>query len=160
MSVKGFFRPFPKGFSRHPGAWAASLFWIFQEPATRGQLCPEALVAPNQIEKTKRVAHGMDVAHLIGVNSRNRDWFDPVAFAAGDNEHFCVVIESVSPAKQLRNQLLVQHAKTALRVWNSLSAKVANPPAHITVHDAADEWHCARIIHAIADEKHGLCRGG
>jgi hypothetical protein len=56
-------------------------------------------IAPHQFEKTNRIAHWTNLTHLIGVNSRDWDRFNPVAFAAGDDERFGVVIESVSAAK-------------------------------------------------------------
>ena len=36
------------------------------------RLAADSFIAPHQFEKAKRVAHGMDLADLIGVNSR--DW--------------------------------------------------------------------------------------
>src|SRR5437773_11577525 len=102
----------------------------------------------------------MNLAHLIGVNGRNWDGFDPVTFAAGDDEHFGFVIETVPAAKQLGNQLSIQHAETALGVGNFLSANAADAPAHIAVHDATDEWHTGKIIHAVTDEKRRPCRSG
>jgi hypothetical protein len=35
--------------------------------------CPNGFIPPHQFEKTNRVAHGMNLAHLIGVNGRNWD---------------------------------------------------------------------------------------
>src|SRR5439155_26426872 len=96
-------------------------------------------VPPHQLEKAKRVPNGMNLAHLIRVNSRNRDCFDPKALATGNDEHFSVVVESVATAKQLWNQLSIYHAETTLRVGNLLSADPADAPAHVAVHDAPDE---------------------
>jgi hypothetical protein len=62
-------------------------------------------IAPHQFEKAERVPHGMNLAHLISVNCRDWDGFDPVTFAAGDYEHFSFVIESMAATKQLGNQL-------------------------------------------------------
>ena len=80
----------------------------------------------------------MNLAHLVGVNSRDWDRFDPVTFTAGDDEHFSLVLEPVSAAKQLWNQLSIYHAETALRIRNLLSAEAANLAAHITIHNAPD----------------------
>ena len=60
-------------------------------------------IAPHQFEKANRIAQWTNFAHLIGVNSRDWDRLDPVAFTAGDDEYFGVVIESVSTAKQSWN---------------------------------------------------------
>ena len=60
-------------------------------------------IAPHHFEKTNCVPQRMNLTNLIGVNDGNWDGFDPVTFAAGDDEHFRFVIESVPAAKQLGN---------------------------------------------------------
>src|SRR6516162_6959717 len=66
----------------------------------------------------------------------------------------------MSAATQTWGQLPVYHAKTALRVWNLLSANAANLFAHVAVHHAPDKWHLRDSIHPIANEKtRSRCRG-
>jgi hypothetical protein len=64
------------------------------------RLAANSLIAPHQFEKAKRVAHGMDLVDLVGVNSRDWHWFDPVAFTASDDERFRLVLESVPATKK------------------------------------------------------------
>jgi hypothetical protein len=59
----------------------------------------QSSIAPHQFQKANRIAQWTNFAHLIGVNSRDWDRFNPVAFTAGDDEHFGIVIESVSAPK-------------------------------------------------------------
>ena len=110
-------------------------------------------IATHKFEKAKSVAHWTNVAHFVGVNSCDRDGFDLIAFAAGNHEHFSFVIETLPAAKQLRNQLSIQHAKATLRVRDFLTAKAADPIAHITIHDAPNERHPGEIVHAIPEKK-------
>ena len=56
-------------------------------------------VAPHQFQKPNRVAQWTNLAHLIGVNRRDWDRYNPIAFSTGDDEHFRVVIESVPSAE-------------------------------------------------------------
>ncbi len=70
------------------------------DQVTRG-----SLIAPHQFEKANRIAHRMDLTHLIGVNGCNRDRLDLVACAAGDDEHFGLIIESMSAAMQMWGQI-------------------------------------------------------
>jgi hypothetical protein len=51
----------------------------------------------------------------------------------------------------LWNQLVIQHAKTALRVGDSLLTNTADLPAHVTIHDAPDQWHSGEVVHAVAN---------
>jgi hypothetical protein len=82
-----------------------------------------------------------------------------VTFAAGCNQHFSFVLETVSASKQLWNQLSTYHAITALGIGDFLSAKPANLPAHVPVHDAPDKGHSGHVVHAGTDKKRGLRRG-
>ena len=151
---KTFLRNFLRDFADARFSTSGRFFEFLEKPRFgQNQLAANRSVAPHHFEKTNCVPQGMDLAHLIGVNGSNWDGLDLVAFAAGDDEHFRFVIETVPAAKQLRNQLSIQHAKTALGVGNFLSANAADAPAHITVHDASDEWHAGKIVHAIANEK-------
>ena len=59
--------------------WEDCLY-VADDQVTRG-----SLIAPHQFEKANRIAHRMDLAHLIGVNGCNRDRLDLVACAAGDD---------------------------------------------------------------------------
>ena len=78
------------------------VFRISEELRLRlNQSAAECSVAPHQLEKTNCVAHRMNLAHLIGVNGANRNGFDPVTLAAGDDEHFSFIIEAVRTAKHL-----------------------------------------------------------
>src|SRR5205085_4897333 len=53
------------------------------------------LVPPHQFEKPERVAHRMDAAHLIGIHRGDGHRFDPATFAAGDDQHFGFVVETI-----------------------------------------------------------------
>ena len=46
---------------------------------------PQLSITPHQFEKANRIAHRMDLTHLIGVNGCNRDRLDLVACATGDD---------------------------------------------------------------------------
>src|SRR6266536_6301123 len=64
-------------------------------------------IAPHQFEETESVAHRTDVAHFVGIDGRDGNRFDSIALAAGNDEHFSFVIETLHAAKQLRNQLSI-----------------------------------------------------
>src|SRR6266487_4289492 len=85
-----------------------------------------------------------------------------ISFAAGDDEHFGFVIKTLNAfgAKELGNQLSIQHAKPALRVRDRLPAKTADRPAHVTIHNAPNEWHSGEVVHAITEEKAWSHRSG
>src|ERR1700758_2242068 len=57
--------------------------------------------------------------------------------------------------KHVWNQLSIQHAVTALRVPNFLSADAADLKAHITVNGAPRKGHVRNVVHTVADEKRG-----
>jgi hypothetical protein len=71
--------------------------------ARQARLRLQFSITPHQFQKANRIAQWTNLAHLIGVNSCDRDRLNPVAFAAGDDEHFGVVVETVPSPKQLRN---------------------------------------------------------
>ena len=100
----------------------------------------------------------MNLAHLIGVNGGNWDRLDLVAFAAGDDEHFRFVIETVPAAEQRRNQLSIQHAKAALGVGDFLAAERADPFAHPVIYHLSQTRHRRDIIHPIAKNEFGFVR--
>jgi len=78
--------------------------WNSRELRTIGSGA-DAPVPPHQFEKAERVAHEMDLADLVGVNSRDWHRLDLVAFTASDDERFGVVIESVPAPKHVWNEL-------------------------------------------------------
>ena len=119
------------------------------------RLAADSLIALHQFEKAKRVAHRMNLADLVGINSCDWHRLDLVASATGNNEHFGLVIVSVSAAKEVRDQLSGQHTVTTLRIANFLPADPADLIAHVPVYDASDQRHAPNVIHAIADEKSG-----
>src|SRR6266542_2995372 len=82
-----------------------SLASAWQAHERLAQALLQLSIAPHQFQKTNRIAQWTNLADLIGVNSCDRDRLNPVAFSAGDDENLRVIIESVSAAKQLWNQL-------------------------------------------------------
>ena len=50
----------------------------------------------------------------------------------------------------------IQHAKAALRVGDLLCGKETDPSAHVTIHNAPNEWHSSEIVHPITEKKTGL----
>ena len=117
-------------------------------------------IAPHQFEKANRVAKRMNLADLVGINSCDWHRLDLVASATGNNEHFGLVIVSVSAAKEVRDQLSGQHTVTTLRIANFLPAHPADLVAHVPVYDAPDQRHALNVIHTVADKKCGPRRIG
>ena len=99
----------------------------------------------------------MNLADLVGIYGRDRNRLNPVAFTAGNDERFSLVIESVAAAKQVWNYLSMDHAITALRVRNLLSAHSANLIAHVTINYSPHHGHPGNVVHPVANEKHRLC---
>ena len=74
-------KPFIKNFLRifSDARFNALGLFAFWEELLFGsdQSVGDSSIAPYQFETAKRVAHGTDLAHLIGVNGGNWNGFDP-----------------------------------------------------------------------------------
>ena len=94
----------------------------------------QLLVSPHQLEETQRVAHRVDAANFIGINCGNGNGGDAMPFPARDDEHFAFVFEPTGTAQNFRDDVTMEHAKSALRIGNLLPANTTNFVAHVTVY--------------------------
>ncbi len=80
-------------------------------------------IAPHQFEETHGIPHRIDAADFVGIDGRDRNRCDAMAFPARDDEHFGLVLEPAGAAQNFRNDIAMQHAKATLRIRNLLPAE-------------------------------------
>ena len=102
-----------------------------------GAAALEFSVSPHQLEETQRVTHRVDAANFIGIDRGNGNGCDALPFPARNDEHFRFVFEPAGTAQNFRNDVAMEHAKSALRIGNLLPANATNFVAHITIYHAS-----------------------
>ena len=80
--------------------------------------------------------HWIDAANFIGIDRGNGNGGDSIPSPARDDQHFGLVFEPTGTAQNFRDDVAMEHAKSALRIGNLLPANATNLVAHIAVHHA------------------------
>src|SRR4029077_3126454 len=92
-------------------------------------------IAPHQFEETHGIPHRIDAADFVGIDGRDRNRCDAMAFPARDDQHFGFVLEPAGAAQNFGNDIAMQHAKPTLRIRNLLPADATDFAAHVPVHN-------------------------
>src|SRR5204863_7674576 len=100
-------------------------------------------IAPHQFEETHSIPYRIDAADFVGIDGRDWNRCDAMAFPARDDEHFGLVLEPTGATQNFRNDIAMQHAKAALRIRNLLPADATDFAAHVPVHNPPHQRHRA-----------------